>query len=299
MLENYILGFKDYLLSNKSVSANTLQSYSNDIENFAEYIKKNNINDLNLIDKNIINNYILNLQDIGRSNSTVTRNIVTLRSFYQYLILNKVIDTNPLIDIKVQKLKKNLPQVLTNKEIELLLSQPSSRDLKGCRDKSMLELIYATGIKVSELIALNLEDINLQLGFIKCRNDKNERFIPIHNTAVIAMSDYINRVREAIISTESGQALFINLNGKRLTRQGFWKILKVYAEQANIDKDITPYTLRHSFATHLLENGAELKDIQEMLGYADISSTQVYAQIMNDKYKSVYNNCHPRARRVQ
>ena len=299
MISDYISGFKDYLVLSKAVSKNTLQSYTCDVENFIDFLNKNDINEISLVDKDVVYRYINNLESIGRSNSTVTRNVAALRSFYQYLILNKVVDTNPLIEIKIEKAKKNLPQILTNNEIELLLAQPNSKDLKGCRDKSMLELIYATGIKVSELIDLNLEDINLQLGFVRCRNGKNERFIPVHNTAIIALSDYINRVRNAIISTDTGHALFINLNGKRLTRQGFWKILKAYSEQANIDKDITPHTLRHSFATHLLENGAELKDIQEMLGYADISSTQVYAQIMQDKYKSVYNNCHPRARRMQ
>jgi len=205
-------------------------------------------------------------------------------------------ESNPAKAIKLEKSVKKLPQILSGKEIELLLSQPDTKELKGCRDKAMLELLYATGIRSSELIDLNVQDINIHTGTLSCNNGKMERIIPVYSTAVTAISDYISRARSLIITPEGGQALFTNLNGRRLTRQGFWKIVKGYAEQAGIVKEITPHTLRHSFALHLLENGAELKDIQLMLGHADISSTQVYVHLLNDHFKEVYNNCHPRAK---
>ena len=182
----------------------------------------------------------------------------------------------------------------------MLLDQPNVMDPKGCRDKAMIELLYATGIRVSELIDLNLQDINLKTGMLHCRRPKSDRIIPIYAEAVASLSDYISRVRRIIIDPvgKDGQALFVNLNGHRLTRQGFWKIIKGYAALARITKDITPHTLRHSFALHLLQNGADLKDIQEMLGHADIASTQVYANLLNNRFQNVYNHCHPMAKKA-
>ena len=204
-------------------------------------------------------------------------------------------DSNPVFNIKVEKAEKKLPQILTGKEVELLLDQPKCTDLKGYRDKAMLELLYATGIRVSELINLDVSDVNLPGGFIKCASGGKVRIIPLYSAAIKALTDYIEEVRPKMIADVSDQSLFVNVSGERMSRQGFWKIIKYYQEKAQIDKDITPHTLRHSFAAHLLENGADLRSIQEMLGHSDISSTQIYAQLVKQNLKSVYNKYHPRA----
>ena len=295
-MKDYCIGFQDYLENQKKVSANTLDSYLRDVEQFLAFLRDAHVDTPNDASELTMNAYIKRLTGMQKSNSTITRNVASIRCFYQYLILNDMADHNPAKSIKLAKTEKKLPQILTGKEIELLLSQPDIKGEKGCRDKAMLELLYATGIRVSELIDLNIQDINLHTGTLHCASGKSERMIPVYPTAVAAVSDYILRVRSLIITPDGGQALFTNLNGKRLTRQGFWKIVKGYAEQAGIVKEITPHTLRHSFALHLLENGADLKDIQAMLGHADISSTQVYVHLLNDHFKEVYNNCHPRAK---
>lgn len=290
--------FQEYLINQKSVSQNTMQSYLRDVQNYLIFLEKLPM-EPQQAQAEEIKKYLEYLESLGRSKSTVTRNIASLRCYYQYLMFIKKVHTNPAKEIKREKAEKKLPNILSGDEIDLLFSKPNVLDPKGCRDKAMMELLYATGIRVSELIALNIDDINLKTGMLYCKKGKSDRAIPIYPTAVAAVSDYISRVRRVIIDlSEDGQALFVNLSGHRLTRQGFWKIIKGYAEQANITKDITPHTLRHSFALHLLENGADLKDVQEMLGHVDISSTQVYVHILNDRFKEVYHNCHPRARKI-
>ena len=206
------------------------------------------------------------------------------------------ISENPARGLSQTKVERKLPHILTSREVELFLEQPDPSDAKGCRDKAMLELLYATGIRASELINLNIQDLNLRSGVLYCRGSKGVRSIPVYPSAVVAVSDYIYRMRGLITGPESGNALFVNLNGGRLTRQGFWKIVKGYATEAGITKEITPHTLRHSFALHLLENGASVKDIQTMMGHADISSTQVYVQLLDSHVKQVYNDCHPKAK---
>jgi integrase/recombinase XerD len=295
-MKDYTAGFSDYLVNKKSVSANTLDSYMRDVAHFLSFLDAKGLDNPNSVDADIMNDYVANLTELKKSNATITRNIASIRCFYQYLMLENMAGVNPAKAIRIEKPVKKLPQILSGKEIQLLLSQPDSKDPKGCRDKAMLELLYATGIRASELIDLNVQDIDLHTGMLSCSNGKTERIIPVYSTAISAISDYILRARSLIITSEGGQALFTNLNGRRLTRQGFWKIVKSYADQAGIVKEITPHTLRHSFALHLLENGAELKDIQLMLGHADISSTQVYVHLLNDHFKEVYNNCHPRAK---
>jgi len=295
-MKDYCVDFSNYLINKKSVSANTLDSYIRDVTHFLFFLDTKGLDNPCSVDADFMNGYVANLTELKKSNATITRNIASIRCFYQYLIINNMTESNPAKAIKLEKSVKKLPQILSGKEIELLLSQPDTKELKGCRDKAMLELLYATGIRSSELIDLNVQDINIHTGTLCCNNGKMERIIPVYPTAVTAISDYILRARSLIITPEGGQALFTNLNGRRLTRQGFWKIVKGYAEQAGIVKEITPHTLRHSFALHLLENGAELKDIQLMLGHADISSTQVYVHLLNDHFKEVYNNCHPRAK---
>ena len=219
-----------------------------------------------------------------------------MKNFYNYIVSIGEREENPVHDIHVEKAEKKLPQILTGQEVELLLAQPKCTDLKGYRDKAMLELLYATGIRVTELISLNITDVSLSGGFIKCTHNDKMRIIPLYPAAVNALSDYINNVRPKLIADPLETSLFVNLSGERMSRQGFWKIIKYYQQMAKIDKDITPHTLRHSFAAHLLENGADLRFIQEMLGHSDISSTQIYAQLVKQNLKSVYNKYHPKAR---
>lgn len=294
-MKEYYTEFEQYLSQAKKVSKNTLDSYLHDIGQFLAYLKEHTLAPQEVESGNL-ELYIDTLKASNRSASTITRNVASIRCFYQFLIENGEAATNPAKLLKLDKAPKKLPQILTGQEIEQLLAQPDIKEAKGCRDKAMLELLYATGIRVSELIDLNIQDINLNRGLLFCRGGKSERVIPVYAAAISAVSDYIYRVRNLMITPEGGNALFINLNGTRLTRQGFWKIVKGYAESAKIVKEITPHTLRHSFALHLLENGADLKDIQVMMGHADISSTQIYVQLLDNHFKEVYNNCHPRAK---
>lgn len=290
--------FRQYLIHTKSASQNTLESYLRDVGFYLSYLEQKGIGDPSYVRSETIQAYAVYLEEKQhKSIATITRSIASIRCFYQFLISSKYIENNPAREIHLKKEQKKLPQILTGKEIETLLQQPDPRDPKGCRDKAMLELLYATGIRASEMIELDVRDINLKKNTLICsRGKSSERMIPVYTTAVAAVSNYIGHVRPLMLSSEGGQALFVNLNGKRLTRQGFWKIVKGYAKLAGITKEITPHTLRHSFAIHLLENGAELKDIQIMLGHADISSTQIYLHLLNDHYKEVYNSCHPRAK---
>lgn len=295
-MEELCADFGEYLIKHKSVSENTFDSYVRDVDFFLKYAYENGICNPVEVDKDFINDYIEYMKSNKKSGSTVVRNIASIRSFYEFLIYTGKSDCNPAKLVKLEKQPKKFPEILSGSEIELLLSQPDNSEVKGCRDKAMLELLYATGIRTSELIMLDVDDIHLSAGTLSCNSSKTKRTIPVYSTAVSAVSDYIFRVRKKIITPAGGKALFINLNGKRLTRQGFWKIVKGYAKKAKIVKEITPCTLRHSFALHLLENGAELKDIQAMLGHADISSTQMYVHLLNDHFKEVYNKCHPRAK---
>ncbi len=295
-MTDYEKAYRDYLVS-REVSKNTLDSYEHDVEFYLSFLQENGGLSPEKADETVVCDYIRHLQHLGRSPSTITRNIASVRSFYQYLMQIGVVEKNPAKNMKVEKGNKKLPQILTQQEIELLLAQPDVSDAKGCRDRAMLELLYATGIRVSELIELDVSDIQLKEGILHCRGHRAERTIPVYPAAIAAISDYLLHVRNIFSKNSPGEtALFLNLNGNRLTRQGFWKIVKTYVRHAGITKEITPHTLRHSFALHLLENGADLKDIQMMLGHADISSTQIYVQLLDNHVKEVYNNCHPRAK---
>lgn len=294
-MNDYYSMFSDYLTNQKSNSANTRESYLRDTMFFLEFLSENDVTPLEA-DERIIQEYVNHLHDLKRSPTTISRNLASVRCFYKFLIFRGLLDTNPAKGIKLEKAVKKLPQVLSGEDIEHLLAQPDITEPKGCRDKAMLELLYATGIRASELINLNIKDVNLRSGVLYCRGSKGVRPIPMYPAAVVAVSDYIYRMRGLIVGPESGNALFVNLNGGRLTRQGFWKIVKGYATEAGIKKEITPHTLRHSFALHLLENGASVKDIQTMMGHADISSTQVYVQLLDNHVKQVYQDCHPKAK---
>ena len=294
MEKNLVENFLDFLQKDKKLSDNTLQSYNRDIKLYCNYLDAHNM-DIVKANEEELATYLDSLKENGKAVSTVSRNLASLRSFYQYLHRTKVISDDPTLNLESPKIERKLPKVLSSEQVELLLEQPKCVDLKGYRDKAMLELVYATGIRVTELISLNLNDVDLENGYIKCVGKSKERVIPIGSLAVNALKEYIDKSRSILLKDENDQALFVNVNGHRLTRQGFWKIIKQYKTQANIDVDITPHTLRHSFAVHLLENGAELRAIQEMLGHSDISSTQVYAQIEQNRIKDVYMKSHPRA----
>lgn len=294
-ISDYYSMFSDYLTNQKANSVNTRESYLRDTLYFLEYLSDTGTDPLQA-DEQTVQGYVDHLHELKRSPTTISRNLASVRCFYKFLIFRGLVENNPAKGIKLEKMVKKLPQVLSGEEIELLLAQPDITEPKGCRDKAMLELLYATGIRASELINLNIKDLNLRSGVLYCRGSKGVRSIPVYPSAVVAVSDYIYRMRGLITGPESGNALFVNLNGGRLTRQGFWKIVKGYATEAGITKEITPHTLRHSFALHLLENGASVKDIQTMMGHADISSTQVYVQLLDSHVKQVYNDCHPKAK---
>ena len=293
MEEQLNLFFK-FLETEKKASKNTLQSYRRDLEQFEKYIQKTEKEFTKITDEGI-KEYIKYMQEIGKKPSTISRGLASIRSFYQYETRNKMIEKDPTEGIQSPKIEKRVPNVLTSKEVALLLEQPKNVDLKGTRDKAMLEFAYATGMRVTEIISLNIDDINLEQGYATCRNGRKERAVPIGNLSLKALKDYIFNARKIMIKDENEKALFVNVNGKRLTRQGFWKIIKYYKEQAHIEKDITPHVLRHSFATHLLQNGADLKSIQTMLGHSDILSTQIYMQFQDESLKNIYKKAHPRA----
>ena len=294
-MTDYVAAFRRYLTDEKKASVNTLSSYLRDINQFVNWLDTTEAIALTDVDRAVIEDYLRNLEHIGKSPATITRCTASLKSFYGYLVDTGAIAANPAKSVATVKVERKYPEILTNKEVELFLEQPKCIDEKGFRDHAMLELLYATGIRVSELIGLDLDDVNLTLGFIRCVSHGKERIIPLYQTAVRALQEYVEGVRPRLIADENEKALFVNMDGERMSRQGFWKIIKYYQAKAGIEKEITPHMLRHSFAVHLLENGADLRSIQEMLGHADISSTQMYTHIIKKELKDVYIKAHPRA----
>lgn len=301
---DYIAEFRSYLVDKKGVSANTLESYMRDVSQFMSFWSSQKSDKLiNSAETADVEDFIEFLREENKSAATVTRMLASVRSFYQFLMISNAASSNPAKSIKLERTEKKNPEIMTNKEIQMLLAAPNPSEFKGARDKAMLEVLYATGIRVSELINLNVSDIRCspnERGEVICHGSRGVRNIPMHAIATEAVAYYINSVRPMLVSADSGDALFINLNGSRLTRQGFWKIVKTYAEIAKIKKEITPHTLRHSFAMHLYQNGASLQDLQAMLGHADISSTQMYANISRENsYADVYDRCHPLAAKAK
>ena len=286
-----IKAYENYLAKVKKASANTISSYLRDIRQFAEWL------DVDVLEANQLNisQYLQFMERNGRSAATISRTLASLKNFYAYLVSSGFCEKTPVTDIRVDRGEKKLPQILTGREIELLLAQPVCVDAKGYRDKAMLEVMYATGMRVSELIELNVFDVNLEQGVIKCTTAKKTRVVPLYPVALRALTIYIRDIRESMLASDDEPALFVNVNGSRMSRQGFWKLLKHYQAAAHIDKEITPHTLRHSFAVHLLENGVDLGSLQELMGHCDISSTQMYTHMINQKLKSVYEKCHPKA----
>lgn len=291
---DHLTGYEAWLAQEKRVAVNTLSYYLRDVRQFADWAGQEHL-DITQMSQDDIRFYAQHLERKGKSNATIVRSVAALKSFYTYLISIRAVQINPAKGFSPSRAERKLPAILSNHEVDLFLEQPDPSDSKGCRDKAMLELLYATGIRVSELISLDVQDLNLSASFLRCRGRSKERVVPLYKGAVRAMAAYINDVRPQLLENPGETALFVNMNGERMSRQGFWKIVKCYQDKAGIHKDITPHTLRHSFAAHLLENGADLKSIQEMLGHADISATQIYAQVINQKLRDVYVMAHPRA----
>ena len=289
-MEKVMTEYLNFLKNTKKSSDNTIQAYKRDLNFFFEYLNKNKIEYLN-VEYDDIQKYIEELNNEGRKAASISRRLATLRSFYGYLLKKKLIKAIPTNKVNTPKVEKKAPMILTADEVEILLSQPKSDDLKGIRDKAMLEFAYATGMKVSEIINLDLKDVNLVDSYVVCNEGYSKRVVPLGRISKEALVEYLDNSRPYLLKTDDEKPLFVNVMGNRLTRQGFWKIIKQYQEQAHIEKEITPHVLRHSFATHLLQNGADMRAVQTMLGHTDIASTQVYMKLIDDQYKEN----HPRA----
>lgn len=294
-MNTYVKEYTSFMTEIRHKSLNTVESYKRDVTQYISYLDGTGVTDISSTTKTTVLSYLLYLQKEGIASSTVSRTLASLRSYYLFMMQNGVVKSNPTSNLEAPHVEKKIPKILSGEEVELLLEQPKNCDNKGIRDKAMLELLYATGIRVSELINLDVSDVNVPMSFVRCNGGKKERIIPMGHQAKDALENYINNVRKYMVKDENETALFVNCSGARLSRQGFWKLIKYYQHIAGIETDITPHTLRHSFAAHLLENGADLHSIQEMMGHADISSTQVYSRMMNSKIKDVYAKAHPRA----
>jgi integrase/recombinase XerD len=285
-----------YLTRQKDRPVNTIKSYSKDLKNFSNYISTAGAQEITDVDSEMITDYLDFLRSAGRATSTVSRNLSAIRNFFKYALKRGFVKQNPTVDVKAPRVLKKKPSILSEEEIDLLMKQPDYKNFKGYRDKAMLELLYATGIKVSELINLKKEDIDFENSTIKCITSKGHRHIPLGDVAKNALKDYIRKVSTELPSVQENELLFLNFKGEQMTRQGFWKIIKTYKIKANIKTEITPYTIRHSFATHLFQNGADLKSIQKLLGHSDISSTQKYASLNDGRLETIYKRTHPRAK---
>ncbi len=296
-MKKLINEFINYLSVERNLAMNTLESYGRDLRQYSQYLE-GDAGALDTATRQTVVDYMMHLQRQGKATATIARRLAALKAFYQFLMRQKYVNEDPTANLESPKLEKRLPKVLSIREVELLLQQPNSGQGSGLRDRAMLELLYATGIRVSELVKLNIQDVNLELGYIKCQSERNskERIVPMGSLAIRSCREYLEAGRPRLVKDLNENSLFVNHHGRRLTRQGFWKIVKKYADDAKIDKEITPHTLRHSFATHLLENGADLRSVQEMLGHADISTTQIYNQLATKgRIREVYARTHPRA----
>lgn len=295
-MKSLVEEFIHYLAVERGLADNTLDSYNRDLNQFMGFLENEKVLDLQKATRNLIMGYLLFLQKRGRATATVSRHLAALKSFYHFLLREKYIEKDPTVNLESPKLEKKLPHILSVNEVEMLLNQPKIGDPGGLRDKAMLELLYATGIRVSELISLDVNHINLDMGYVRCfGKGSKERIIPVGSLARKCVGEYLQKGRVKLIKNKAEQSLFVNQHGRRLTRQGFWKIIKKYARLASITKEITPHTMRHSFATHLLENGADLRSVQEMLGHADITTTQIYTHLTKGRLREVYAKSHPRA----
>lgn len=288
--------FVEFLLVERGLAKNTIDSYKRDLKSYLTYLRLQGIKNINDTNRAIIVSYLLFMQRDGKASSSISRACAAIKSFYHFLVRERYIKDDPTINLDTPKLEHRLPRVLSVEEVDKLLKQPNLNNPLGFRDRTMLELLYATGMRVTELITLTVENINLDMGYVRCfGKGSKERILPIGSIAIKYLKKYLIDVRYKLLKGNDTNVLFLNNRGEGLSRQGFWKIIKKYSKQANLSIEVTPHTLRHSFATHLLENGADLRAVQEMLGHADISTTQIYTHITRSKIKEVYDNTHPRA----
>lgn len=294
-MQSWLNQFMSYLNTEKGLAKNSIDSYRRDLVYYLDFLEYRQVRHLKKVRESDLTQFLYDLKEKGRAPSTISRHLASIRSFYSYLLREKVVHRDPTTHMESPKVIKKLPKILSVEEVELLMNAPDLDDPSGLRDKAMLELLYASGAKVSEMLSVNLDEVNLSLGYVKCTNKTRERIIPLGKYAIETLENYLQKGRPGFIKDVQEQALFLNQQGKRLSRQGFWKLIKKYALKADIKKDITPHTLRHSFAAHLLENGADLRSVQEMLGHADISTTQIYTRITKTKLREVYTKAHPRA----
>ncbi|WHY84515.1 site-specific tyrosine recombinase XerD [Neobacillus novalis] len=297
-MEDQLRNFLQYLLAERGLANNTITSYERDLKNYLHYLKnRESILSLNNVQRVHIVHFLSFLKEQGKSSKTIARHVASIRAFHQFLLRDKAAEQDPSVLIEPPRHERSIPKVLSLQEVEKLLNAPKQNDHYGMRDKAMLELLYATGMRVSELIGLDIEHVHLTMGFVRCiSNGNKERIIPLGQTASDAIKQFLESGRPHFVAKQHhDNALFLNHQGRRLTRQGFWKILKKVTNEAGIEKELTPHTLRHSFATHLLENGADLRAVQEMLGHADISTTQIYTNVTKTRLKDVYRKFHPRA----
>ena len=293
-MEELINSFMTYLHNVKKMSQNTELSYRRDLNKVVSYLNDQGIDDIKKVTSTNLTSYVMYLEKNKFSAATVSRNIASLKAFYHYLVKEGIVDDDAATLLHAPKIEKKIPEILSMDEVVRLLEQPSGDTSKEVRDKAMLELLYATGIRVTELITLKTEDVNLNMGYIVCRDANKERVIPFGNEAKKALTRYLSGTRAAMVADPNSEFLFANCSGQPMSRQGFWKLIKYYAKKAGIVADITPHTLRHSFAAHLVENGADLRSVQEMLGHSDISTTQIYAHMNHSHIKEVYAKAHPR-----
>ncbi|RSK27714.1 site-specific tyrosine recombinase XerD [Bacillus sp. HMF5848] len=296
-MEDHILDFIHFLTVERGLAHNTLISYERDLRYYSKFIQEQEqINNWNDVTRSNIIQYLSFLKGENKSSKTLARQVASIRSFHQFMLREKVTVQDPTVLIESPSLERTLPKVMSSEEVDRLLQAPDLSSPFGVRDKAMLEMLYATGIRVSELITLHVSDVHLEMGFIRCIGKGNkERIVPLGRQAIDAIHSYLQSARGKLIKNNQPDTLFVNHHGKPLTRQGFWKILKKNASEAGIKKELTPHTLRHSFATHLLENGADLRAVQEMLGHVDISTTQIYTHVTKARLKDVYKLYHPRA----
>lgn len=294
-MENAILEFINYITESKHASRNTVVSYERDLRKLLSYLEETAVRESwDQVSASDLSNYMLYLEKKQYAASSISRSIAAIRAFFQYLLKEKMTDGNPADDLKPPKSEKKVPEILSIEQVNALLSQPDPGTNKGMRDIAMLELLYATGIRVSELISLRVSDVNLKPQYIICRDRSRERVIPFGNAAKKALVRYLNQARDALVGGTDSGCLFTNCQGKPMSRQGFWKILKNYAQDAGISGEITPHTIRHSFAVHMIENGADLHSVQEMMGHSDISTTQLYLNMNISRMRDVYAKAHPR-----
>jgi integrase/recombinase XerD len=294
-MEQQILLFIEYIHNKKKTSENTEMSYKRDLRKLITYLNDHGINNWNQVKISDLNDYINSMFENNFANASISRSIASIKALFAFLQYSNVLEDDIAKDLKAPKIEKKAPNILSKNEVTLLLEQPSGKTPKQIRDKAMLELLYATGIRVSELISLENSDINLSMDFIKIRDLKKERLIPFGTKAHNALTEYILNSRDVLLENNESDYFFVNCSGSQMSRQGFWKLIKTYTKMAGIEADITPHTLRHSFAAHLVENGAELKAVQEMLGHSDISTTQIYLSNAQNHLRDVYDKTHPRS----